>query len=50
MFSIVINLLLGLLSLWVTLSPSRHSLDLYSVKLGRELIIHSKLISSNYRE
>lgn len=45
MLSVIIHLLLGLLSLWVCLPLCTYCLDLYTMQLGCELVIHSKLVS-----
>lgn len=50
MLSVVVYLLFCLLSLWITLSPGRHTLDLYSMEFGGELIIDSKEVGGNYTQ
>ena len=47
MFSVVIDLLLRLFSLWVRLTLGRHVLYLDPGQFGCELVIHSKLVSTN---
>lgn len=46
-FPVIIDLLFSLLPLRIALPPGRHALDLHPMQLGGELVVDSKLISSN---